>query len=232
MLAGISVDYYLRLERGRDRSPSPQVLDSIARVLQLDEEHFAHLRSLATIGSRRADRAPQPPVPPDGTLKLLHSLPQPAFLEDRSFDIVESNVAARALSPRLTAGGNQLRDVFLDPQERLLHPDWQSVTVCLVAGIRQASARALEEPRLGDLVSELLFKSPRFRELWARHDVRAQHGAPLRLDHPQVGEMTLHRERLDVAGADGLTLVIFHADPDSVDADKLAHLGPALIPVA
>lgn len=232
MLAGISVDYYLRLERGRNRNPSTQVLESIARVLQLDDEHLAHLRALASEEYPRAKRIPQRVAPPAGTLTLLRSLPHPAFVEDRYFDIVASNAGARALSPRLTEGGNQLRDVFLDEQERALYPDWESVTVCLVAGVRQATAHALDEPRLGELIAELLHKSPRFRELWARHDVRSQYGAPLRIDHPRVGEMTLHRERLAVTGTDGLTLVVFHAAPDSVDVGKLALLGPTLTPAA
>lgn len=230
LLAGISADYYLRLERGRDRHPSAQVLEAIARVLQVDDEHLAHLQSLVAEQPRRAERGLRRETPPAGTLTLLRSLPQPAFIEDGNFDIIASNAAAEALSPRLVEGGNQLRDVFLDPQERALHPDWEGVTVCLVAGVRQAAANALEEPRLGELVAELLHESPRFRELWARHDVRGQHSAPLRVDHPRVGEMTLHRERLAVTGTDGLTLVVLHADPGSADADKLRRLGPAHVP--
>src|SRR5512146_552035 len=101
MLAGISADYYLRLERGRDRNPSVQVLESIARVLELDDDHFAHLLTLVTDAPRRRKRRPRKPTVPAGALKLLDSLPQPAFIEDRYFDILASNRAARALSPGL-----------------------------------------------------------------------------------------------------------------------------------
>src|SRR5690349_13490922 len=101
LLAGISADYYLRLERGRDRNPSVSVLESIARVLQLDEEHFAHLLTLVAEVPRRHRRRPRPQTPPSGALKLLESLVQPAFIEDRYFDILASNSLARALSPGL-----------------------------------------------------------------------------------------------------------------------------------
>nr|BFF17424.1 hypothetical protein GCM10025730_09450 [Promicromonospora thailandica] len=102
MLAGISADYYLRLERGRDRNPSPQVIAALARVLRLDETHVAHLRSLV-------EDAPRPPRPhhatlPPGALALLGSLAQPAYVEDRYFDVVAANDLARALSPTSTRG--------------------------------------------------------------------------------------------------------------------------------
>ncbi|MEE6286884.1 helix-turn-helix transcriptional regulator [Georgenia sp. MJ173] len=229
MLAGISVDYYLRLERGRDRNPSLQVLEAIARVLQLDDEHRAHLRSLVAQIPRGPRQWARDEPPPAGALTLLHSLPQPAFIENRFFDIVASNGLARAVSPRLTDGGNQLRDVFLDPAERALHPDWEGVTECLVASLRHTVGNAIDDPHLGEFVGELLRWSPRFRQLWARHDVRGQRGATLRLDHPQVGEMTLHRERLAISGTEGMELVVLHAAPGSVAADRLALLGAAVL---
>lgn len=226
MLAGISADYYLRLERGRDRNPSPQVLEAIARVLQLDEENLAHLRSLAG-QLPRPSRPRAGDEPPAATLTLLHSLPQPAFIEDAHFDIVAANAAARALSPRLSAGGNQLRDIFLHPQERELHPDWEDVTQCLVASLRQAVGHDVADPRLGELVDQLLQDSPRFRRLWARHDVRRQRTAAIRIDHPHAGLLTVHRERLAISGTEGMVLVVLHADPGSPDAARLAELASA-----
>jgi transcriptional regulator with XRE-family HTH domain len=220
MLAGISADYYLRLERGRDRNPSPQVLESLARVLRLDDDHIAHLRTLVSPRERR----PHKEVPPPGALKLLDSLAQPAFIEARYFDILASNRLARALSPGLAPGGNQLRDMVLDPAEQALHPDWQDVTQCLVANLRQAVGNDVDDPRFVELTSELSRRSPLFRRLWARHDVRGQYGGPIRINHPQVGELTLNRERLGISGADGLMLVVYHPDAGSSDADKLALL--------
>ncbi|MHA3701191.1 helix-turn-helix transcriptional regulator [Jatrophihabitans sp. YIM 134969] len=224
MLAGISGDYYLRLERGRDRHPSVQVLEALARVLRLDDDAFAHLLTLvADLPRRRKPRARRQ-VPPAGTLKLLHTLAQPAFVEDRWFDILAANSLATALAPSLAPGGNQLRDLFLDPAVQALHPEWENVTECFVANLRQAVGTDVDDPRFIELVGELSLGSARFRQLWARHEVRGQRGTPIRMDHPQVGPMTLNRERMEINGADGMMLVVFHPDAGSADAEKLALL--------
>lgn len=227
MLAGISADYYLRLERGRDRNPSVQVLESIARVLRLDDENLAHLLNLAADRPRRMRRSPRAESVPTGVAALLTTLTQPAFIEGRYFDVLAANTMATALSPRLTVGRNQLRDMFLDPAEIALHPDWDGTVECLISSLRQGVGADVEDPRFIELVGELSLASPRFRALWARHDVGVQRGTTSVFDHPQVGVLTLHRERLTVSGADGLHLVIYHADAGSTDADKLALLGSA-----
>jgi transcriptional regulator with XRE-family HTH domain len=232
MLAGISADYYLRLERGRNRNPSVQVLESIARVLHLDEDHFAHLLTLVQEVSRRHRRRPRKETPPPGALKLMDSLVQPAFIEDRYFDILASNSLARALSPGLAAGGNQLRDLFLDPAEQALHPEWENVTECFIANLRQAVGNDVDDPRFIELTGELSLASPRFRQLWARHEVRGQRGTPIRLNHPQIGELTLNRERLSIGGTDALMLIVYHPDAGSSDADKLALLASADLPTS
>jgi transcriptional regulator with XRE-family HTH domain len=232
MLAGISADYYLRLERGRNRHPSMQVLESIARVLHLDEDHFAHLLTLVAEVSRQRRRRPRKETPPPGVLKLVESLIQPAFIEDRYFDIVASNSLARALSPGLAVGGNQLRDLFLNPAEQALHPEWESVTECFVANLRQAVGNDVGDPRFIELTGELSLASPRFRQLWARHEVRGQRGTPIRMNHPQLGELTLNRERLGIGGTDALMLVVYHPDAGSSDADKLALLASADLPTS
>ncbi|MBO3103882.1 helix-turn-helix domain-containing protein [Cellulomonas fengjieae] len=232
MLAGISADYYLRLERGRDRHPSVQVLEAIARVLQLDDDHFAHLMTLVAEVPRQRRRRPRKETPPAGVLKLLDSLPQPAFIEDRYFDILAANRLATALSPGLAVGGNQLRDLFLDPAEQALHPEWENVTECFVANLRQAVGTDVDDPRFIELTGELTLASPRFRQLWARHEVRGQRGTPLRINHPQVGGMTLNRERLAISGTAGLMLVVYHPDAGSGDADRLALLASATLPTS
>ncbi|WP_122818959.1 helix-turn-helix domain-containing protein [Nocardioides pantholopis] len=230
MLAGISADYYLRLERGRDRNPSTQVLEAIARVLQLDQAHLAYLRTLACDGPAPRRRRPHPETVPPGVATLVASLPHPAYVEGRYFDILVANGWARALSPRLVVGGNQLRDLFLDPAEQALHPDWHGSTACLAANLRHAVGTDTGDPRFIELAGELSLASPRFSDLWARHDVKTQFGAPMRFDHPQVGEMTLNRERLSVDGTDGLHLVVFHPDPGTESAEKLALLISAAVP--
>lgn len=229
-LAGISADYYLRLERGRDRHPSVQVLESIAGVLQLDDEHVAHLLTLVAEVPRRRRRRARRQTPPPGALKLLDSLAQPAFIEDRYFDILAVNRLATALSPGTVAGGNQLRDLFLDAATQALYPEWEQVTECFVANLRQAVGTDVDDPRFIELTGELSLASARFRRLWARHEVRGQHGSPLRFDHPQLGTMTLNRERLAISGTDDLMLVVLHPDAGSGDAEKLALLASSALP--
>ena len=224
MLAGISADYYLRLERGRDRHPSVQVLESIARVLQLDDEHLTHLLSLAADAPRKRRPRPRKETVPTGAMKLLDSLVQPAFIEGRYFDILAANSLARTLSPGIGVGRNQLRDFFLDPDEQVQYPQWEAMTECFVANLRQAVGTDIDDPRFIELTGELSLGSPKFRQLWARHEVRAQTGTPILFNHPQVGPLTLNRERLSISGTDGLMLVIYHADAGSSDAEKLSLL--------
>ena len=230
MLAGISADYYLRLERGRDRNPSTQVLESIGRVLQLDDENVAYLLSLATQKPRRTQRRTRTEAVPTSLVMLLQGLPQPAFVEGRYFDVLAANPLAYALSPRLSVGRNQLRDMFLDPEEMALHPDWDGTTECLISSLRHSVGTDVDDPRFIELVGELSLASPRFRAMWSRHDVGEQRGASTLFDHPQVGEMRLYRERLAVSGAQDLHVVVYHAQAGSADADKLALLGAAALP--
>ena len=224
MLAGISADYYLRLEQGRDRNPSVQVLDSLARVLQLDDTGTAYLLSLGREKPRRARRRPRKETVAPGIDKLLVSIDLPAFVEGRYFDVLAANPLAAAISPRLVAGRNRLRDVFLDPAEQALYPDWDRATANVVAGFRKSVGTDTDDPRAIELVGELSLASDRFRALWARHDVGLYRGAGVTLDHPQVGLITLNREKLAINGSGGQILAIYHADAGSADAEKLALL--------
>ncbi|MGP3937066.1 helix-turn-helix domain-containing protein [Nonomuraea sp. KM88] len=223
MLAGISADYYLRLEQGRDRNPSAQVLESLARVLRLDDDATAYLLRLGTEGPRRR-RRPRKESVPAGVAKLVGTLALPAYVEGRYFDVLAANAPATALSPRLVAGRNRLRDVFLDPAEQALFPDWKDAAQGMVAGFRKSVGTDTDDPRFIELVGELSLAHPHFSRLWARHDVNTCDGAFKHLDHPQVGDLWLNRERLGVSGAPGQTLVILHPDPGTDSADKLALL--------
>jgi transcriptional regulator with XRE-family HTH domain len=229
MLAGISADYYLRLEQGRDRNPSGQVLESLARVLGLDDDATVYLLRLGTDKPRRLRRRPRKENVPAGIAMLVATLPLPAFVEGRYFDVLAANPLATALSPRLAVGANRLRDVFLDPAERELYPDWPADTERLVAGFRESVGPDTDDPRFVELVGQLSLASPRFRQLWGRHDVRVREGAPMRVEHPQVGALRLNREKLGIGGAAGQMLVIYHPDPGSGDADKLALLASAAL---
>lgn len=226
MLSGISAEYYLRLEQGRDRHPSTQVLEAIARVLQLDDDTY--LLSLAAQRPRRRRAKPRQETLPSSTAQLIGQLPFPAFAEGRFLDVLAANPLATALSPRLVAGGNRLRDVFLNQAEQDLFEDWERAAAALLAGFRRTVGRSTDDPRVVELVGELSVASPEFRRLWARHDIAERTGARVLLDHPTVGRLRLDREKLAVAGTDGIMLVVYHAQLGTESAERLALLGSAV----
>ena len=229
MLSGISSDYYLRLEQGRDRNPSRQVLESIAGVLQLGEDGTAYLLSLGVGQPRASRRRPRVESVSPSLRLLLDTLPLPAFVEGRYFDVLAANTLAGALSPRLTAGRNRLRDLFLDPDEQDLYPDWEASTANVVAGFRDSIGSEVDDPRVVDLVGSLSLASPRFCELWARYDISKYQGAEMMLNHPRVGELRLFREKLAITGTVRQLLVIYHPEPGA-NADKLALLASLTAP--
>jgi transcriptional regulator with XRE-family HTH domain len=220
LLAGISADYYLRLERGRDSNPSAQVLEALARVLRLDDVETAYLLGLTAPRPRRR-RPLRTERVPSRLHHLLAALDPPAFIESRTFDVLASNPAAVALSPRLVPGQNRLRSLLLDPEEREFHADWEDSVVSFVAAARQTLGDDVTDPRAVELIGELSLASARFRTLWARHDVRSLDGGTARIRHPVVGDLTLHREKLPVGD---LILVIYYPDARSDAAEKLTLL--------
>ncbi|MGI5225741.1 helix-turn-helix domain-containing protein [Actinoallomurus sp. CA-142502] len=220
MLAGISADYYLRLERGRDRNPSAQVLAALARVLHLDDVEHQYLLELAE-PSRRARSRKRAERVPARLHHLLAALEVPAFVEGRAFDVLASNPLALAFSPRLRPGENRLRSLMLDPEEREFHADWDAATAEFVGSFRGSIGGDTDDARTVELVGELSLASARFRTLWARHDVRRLEGGTTVVNHPVVGRLHLHRDKLPV---DGLTLVLYYADVGSDSAEKLRVL--------
>ncbi|MDM7891292.1 helix-turn-helix domain-containing protein [Curtobacterium caseinilyticum] len=220
LLAGISADYYLRLERGRDSNPSPQVLGALARVLQLDEVETAYLRELGAPRPRPRRARSEERVP--GRLHhLLAALDAPAFIEGRYFDVLASNPQAVALSPRLVPGQNRLRSLLLDPEERAFHVGWEDSVAAFVAVARRTFSDDVDDPRAVELVGGLSIASSRFRTLWARHDVRVLEGGSVTVEHPVLGRLQLHREKLPV---DGLVLVVYYAQAGSATAERLGLL--------
>ncbi len=222
MLAGISVDYYLRLERGRDNNPSAQVLAALARVLQLDEVEHHYLLDLAK-PVRRARPRKRPERVPTRLHHLLAAVDVPAFIEGRTFDVLASNPLALALSPRLRPGENRLRSLLLDPEERSFHADWDAATAEFVGSFRKSIGGDTDDERIVELVGELSLASARFRALWARHDVRQLRGGTTIVNHPVVGELHLHRDKLPVGD---LTLVLYYPDIGSDSVAKLRALAP------
>ncbi len=233
-LAGISADYSLRLEQGRDRNPSTQVLDALARVLRLDAAAVDYLHGLASDAPSRP-RATRDAVP-TGTAQLLTALDLPAFVESRRFDVLAANPLATALSPSITAGANRLRSVLLDPAERALLPDWEWAVGGMIASFRTSVGPGRPDPATARLIDELLTGSDVFRAHWSRHDVQPLEGGGSTMEHPVVGRLDLRREKLGVGGTDGQVLVVYHADPGTPTAERLALLGslaaPGQIPAA
>ncbi|WP_327693528.1 helix-turn-helix domain-containing protein [Streptomyces sp. NBC_00459] len=227
-LAGISSDYYLRLEQGRDRNPSAQVLEALARVLRLDADATRHLVGLAGPGRRPASRGrtARPTPVPTSIRQLIDGWPtNPAYVQNQYAEVLAVNALYSALAPHHVPGVNLLRTVFLDPGERERHRDWEDLTAGVVASLRARAGADVDDPRLVELVGELSLRSERFRSLWARHDVLPMRARVSRMTHPQVGDLDLYCDKLDVGGSDGLTLVVFHAEPGSRNAELLGLLG-------
>ena len=235
MLAGISTEYYTRLEQGRDQNPSTQVLDAVARALHLDDDARTHLHQLAT-------PAPARPRAPRRAERVRSSLLQlidswhatPAFVLGPHLDILASNAIAQALSPIFTPGTNLLRATILDPAMHELMPDdWEAKVETLIAGLRSTVGPEVEDPRLMELVGELSVKSTAFARIWSRHDVRPLTGGGTHLmHHPAVGELELAYDKFAVNGTDGLTLVVYHAEPGSSTEQSLALLSALAADIA
>jgi transcriptional regulator with XRE-family HTH domain len=223
-LAGISADYYLRLEQGRDRNPSAQVLEALARVFGLDATATEYLLSLAVPWPAKRRARPRQETVRPGIRQLLGALNLPAFVESRMFDVLAANSLATALSPSIRAGENRLRSVFLDPAERDSNPDWPKAIVGMVASFRASIGTDTDDPRVAQLVGELSLASEQFRKLWARHDVKALAGAAFVLRHPEVGDLSLRREKLPLGESGGQLLVIYHAEAGSASARALSLL--------
>jgi transcriptional regulator with XRE-family HTH domain len=225
LLAGISADYYLRLEQGRDQNPSPQVLDSLARALMLDDDAAAHLRRLAQPAPRRRTRRPRAERALPGIRQLVMSWTDtPAFVQGRYTDVLVANPMATALAPYYSEGVNLLRATFLDPHVHSLQRDWEGAAPHVVASLRAVATPESDDARLEELVGELSVRSEHFRRLWARHDVKPRTSGTSLLDHPQVGPLELSYEKLGINGTDGQLLVIYHAEPGSAAAQGLRLL--------
>lgn len=226
LLAGVSVDYYIRLEQGRDQHPSEQVLGAIARALQLDEDATAHLLDLAGPKARRRRPTPRPERPPEGIVQLIQAWTEtPAYVEGRYLDVLAVNPLATALASYFTVGTNLLRAVFLDPHVHDMYQEnWQRGAENTVAALRARIGPDVDDPRLNELVGELSVRSEHFRRVWARHDARPKRSGTARLRHPQVGPLELGYERLPIPGTDGQSLAVYHAAPGSPSARALALL--------
>lgn len=230
-LSGVSVDYYVRLEQGRATKPSEQVLDALARVLELDETEREHLVRLAQRPRRRA-KAPSARVRPELVRVLDLVADAPALVINHRLDVLVGNRLAELLYGRPLPGLNTARHVFLEESERGLYADWETCTVDAVGHLRLAAGKYPDDPRLTSLVGELAMGSDRFRRLWARADVRARtHGRKL-YRHPMVGILELHQENFALPDESGMEMIVLSAAPGSPTADGLRLLAGLDLPAA
>ncbi|GGV82979.1 helix-turn-helix transcriptional regulator [Streptomyces massasporeus] len=230
-LAGISIDYYVRLERGKETRPSPAVLDSLARALHMDDQEHQHLRELA---ARAARYAPEPPPAPGRTVRphlklLLESLrPNPAYVISRSMDMLAWNPGGLALYVGLedwpAKHRNLARYLFLHPAARDLFGDWDRQITGCVARLRAVAGTAPDAPDLTNLVGELLLKSSDFARLWERYEVTGRKPAQKTFQHPRVGTVTLTSQSMHLEGTPGQRIGVYTAEPGTADHDAMMLL--------
>lgn len=233
-LAGVSVEYYSRLERGDLRGVSDEVLDALARALRLDEAERCHLTDLARAAgpvARSRRKAPARDVRPSVRRLLDLMTDVPVLVNGAKADVVAANRLGRALFAPLfhspTAGTgrpNHARFIFLDPRSRDFWIEWEEAADNSVAALRAEAGRDPHDRTLIDLVGELSTRSDQFRGRWAAHDVRLHRTGRKAIRHPVVGDLHLDFETLELPADPGLTLITFTAPADSPHADALAML--------
>jgi transcriptional regulator with XRE-family HTH domain len=229
MLAGVSVDYYVRLERGRNLNVSESVLDAVARALRLDETERTHLFALA-----RPTRGRRRPLPPQqqaraGLRRVVDNWPDtPAMLLGRRMDVLAANRIARALYVDFDAlprrDRNMARFLFLDETSRSLYADWETDARATVAALHLDAGRYPDDPRLAELVGELSVRDKDFRRWWADHDVLRRSFGTKSYHHPVVGDLTLAFEAFTPTGEPDLTLGLYTVEPGSPSEQALRLL--------
>ena len=225
VLAGVNVDYYTRLEQGRERRPSAQVVDALGHALRLDADAHAHLHRLAgTVpGSRFAHTTDR--VTP-ALRRLMDGYPgAPAFVINRTLDVLAGNALAAALHSPFEQADNLARMTFLDPAGRQFYARWDRTAQATVSHLRQAAGLDPDNPRLRELVRDLTDHSADFTRLWDTHAVRGKGQDAKHLLHPDVGPLTLTYQAFDVRDAPGQQLVVYQAEPGSPCAQALDLLG-------
>jgi transcriptional regulator with XRE-family HTH domain len=228
-LAGLSIDYYIRLEQGKESNPSGPILDGLAHALRLNEEEHAHLYALANHasgrtarGSRRVNRMVRP-----GVRQLLETVrPCPAYVLTRTSDLLAANPEALTLLTGLAdwppERRNTIRYTFLHPAARELFADWAHVAETTAANLRALEASYPDDPEIPALIAELCGGSPEFARQWQRHDVRQRRGEAKPFRHPQVGEFAFTYEVLHLA--DGQRMTVYQAEPGTHDHDAMTLL--------
>jgi transcriptional regulator with XRE-family HTH domain len=233
MLAGMSTDYYTRLERGNLTGASEAVLDSLARALQLDQAERAHLFDLAGTANSsfratsRARRAPNRTGVRQGVQRILDTINAPAYVRNGRTDIVAANRLGRALFADAFGTGqtfNLARYLFLDPGARDFFVEWDTVAVSCVAALRSEAGRNPYDRGLTDLIGQLSTRSDEFRTLWATHNVKLHYTATKTMHHAIAGDLELTGEALQLPGEPDLTIITYTWDPTGPTAQGVAFL--------
>ncbi|MDX8147256.1 helix-turn-helix transcriptional regulator [Lentzea sp. BCCO 10_0061] len=225
ILAGVSSDYYMRLEQGRESSPSAQVVEAVARALQLDAATTEHLWLLVRPAEARAWRGTDG-LPVSAQLRQLMDSwsDAPAFVVGPALDVLAGNAMADALHAGFTPADNLARMVFLDPAGREFYREWDRAAHSCAAEIRAAYGHDPGNARIAEVVAVLSERSPEFAELWARHDVKPKTQEIKHLRHPRVGDLEIQFSTFTVSGAPHQQLVVYQAEPVSPTAEAFRRL--------
>ncbi len=234
LLAGMSTEYYVRLERGNGTGVSESVLNGISRALQLDEAEHSHLYDLVRAANQGAEparrRGPTRPqqIRPNMQLLIDAMIDVPVFIQNGRLDAVATNRLGAALFSEMFAMPqrpmNAARFTFLDPRAQTFYRDWESNARQIVALLRAEAGRSPHDRILTDLVGELATRSDLFRTLWASHDVRVHRTGTKKVHHPVVGDLDLTFEAMELTSEPGLQLLAFTAAPGSTNQEGLQLL--------
>ncbi|MFI7392052.1 helix-turn-helix transcriptional regulator [Streptomyces tendae] len=232
MLAGVSVEYYTRMERGNLSGVSDSILDALSEALRLDETERSHLYALARAAGPKPARDRRKPVRSTvrpGVQRILDAMPTlPAFVQNNRFDILEANPLGRALYAPMYADpsceANTARFVFFSPAARQYYVDWERIAKEAVGVLRVEAARNPYDRELSNLIGELSTRSDSFRVLWGAHDVHVYREGTKRFRHPAVGNLDLEHETMALPGDEGLSLTAYSAAPGSAAEDGLKLL--------
>jgi transcriptional regulator with XRE-family HTH domain len=213
MLAGVSEGYYARLEQGRERHPSDQVLNALTRVFGLDAEAAEHLHSLARQRLRTRAASPADERVAGHLVRLIDSWSTPALIMSRRFDILAANDTGRALFSVVGAETNLARFIFLDPSARRFYRDWEGLAWTCVASLRATSSLHPKDGALRVLADQLCAESEEFASLWERYDIRTKTHQTGWLLHPEAGALEVTYQSFTINGTPGHQLGTFQVDP-------------------
>lgn len=238
MLAGVSVDYYAKMERGDLAGVSPEILDAVAKTLHLDEAETDHLHDLARAAGPQSSvrrRKPSDRTVRPSLQRFLDAVTgAPVWVRDRRMTFIAANTLGRALyAPMLNDPVNQqntARFTFLNPASQSFFPDWERGADDIVATLRSYAGQNPHDRVLTDLIGELVTRSDTFRMRWAAHNVRHHRSGIKRICHPEVGDLELHYEAMELPANPEWHMFAYIAEPGSPTEEKLLLLGSLTAP--